>query len=326
MDLTNSISLSENISEVFNQNLSDFHRQPVTRVIGSLIIFLIAIISIIGNAAVVIVSFKFETLRTQIRNLLIVYLSSVDILTALLVMMPSALSIALDYWPLGDRMCKFHAFLNYSFACASSVNLMIISVDRAIALAYPFKYHSKMTRKVMLKICFFIFTVSFAVGCLCGLPDWTQFNYTEAACTMKYTTKGEVYYAYTAACFACGYIPLGAITFCCIYIIHTARRSEKKNLFIRRITNKNSSNVISETGYPFNKTMKSMIVVIIAYVVLYSPYGISKQIKVVLLIEMPPEVNLLSTIFMYLSSAVNPFIYAILRKDYRDAFKKLVKC
>ena len=97
-----------------------------------------------------------------------------------------------------------------------------------------------------------------------------------------------------------------------------------KTLFVRRSHVQSSLKGPTESDNQTNKTIKSMIVVVIAYVLLYSPYGISKQIKVIILVDMPPEVNLLSTILMYLASAVNPFIYAIFRKDYRDAFKRLV--
>ena len=127
-------------------------------------------------------------------------------------MIPSAISVAFDYWSLGDEMCKFHAFFNYMFAYSSSVNLTVISIDRAMAIAYPFKYQAKMTARVMTKMCAFVFILSFVVGWACAGTNWTSFNYSEAACAMEYTTILEVYYVFTTCCFTCYYMPVALLS------------------------------------------------------------------------------------------------------------------
>lgn len=320
-------NVTGNFSEDLQNIAVDCHRHLVARIIGSLVTIVIAIISIAGNVAVVIVSFQDKILRAQVGNLLIVYLSSVDILTAIFVMVPSAIAVAFDYWPLGQEMCKFHAFFNYMFACSSSVNLTVISIDRAIAIAYPFHYQANMTFKVITKMCAFVFILSFVVGLACAGPNWISYNYTEAACAMEYTSLLEVYYVFTTCCFTCYYMPVVILSICNSIIIVTARRSgnSKRMLFIRRDNVNNSLKETVENENHMKKTIKSLIVVVLTYYVCFTPYALIKQAKTHLGIDMPSQVNYLSTIFIYIASATNPFIYAILRKDYRNAFKRLLK-
>ena len=327
MDLDSIRNFSENVSEGLYQFDIEFQRHLAGRIIGTLITVLIAIIAILGNVAVVIVSFRDEILRAQVGNLLIVYLSCVDILTGLLVMIPSAISVAFDYWPLGVKMCKFHAFFNYSFSCSSSLNLTVISVDRAMAIAYPFKYRVKMTTKVIAKMCAFVFILSFIVGWACAGPNWISYDYSEAACAMEYTTIVGVYYVFTTCCFTCYYVPIVVLSICNTIIIVTARKSDKSKqaIFIRRNNLNNSLKETTESENHMKKTIKSMIVVVLTYYICFTPYALIKQVKTNLGIDMPPQVNYFSTVCLYVDSAINPFIYAILRKDYRDAFKRLLK-
>lgn len=322
-----SLNVSGNISE-FLLLEGDYHRHPVGRIIGSLITVLIAFIAIIGNATVVTVSFKDEFLRSQAENILIAYLSSVDILTALFMMILSAIAVALDYWPLGDEICKLHAVFNYLFACSSSWNLAVISVDRAIAIIYPFQYGSKMTTKVMLTLCGIIFIISFIVASTCALPDWTSFNYSEAVCAMEYTIGGSgMFYVYNLGCFTCYYIPIIILYTSNYIIIMTARKSDKAQptLFIKRESSTSTVKEYTESQNHMRKTIRSLIVIVITYYVCFTPYALIKQAKVFLEYDVPPQLNYSSTIFIYVASATNPFIYAILRKDFRKAFKRLFR-
>lgn len=334
MELCNVTSISNttfisNVSSGCNEeNVSLYRRHIIGNILGSFFTLIIAVISIIGNVAVVFVSFSNETLRAQTGNLLIVYLSCVDILTGLFVMIPSAIAVASDYWPLGDSMCKFHVFLSYMFACSSSVNLAVISIDRAVAVVYPFKYQIKMTTKVMLQFCGVIFVVSFLAAAACSLPDWTGYNYSEGACAMEYTSDSvTLWYIFNTAAVGCYYTPVAILSVCNIVIIKAARNVSKsvQPVFKRRSNVANSLKETIENESHMKKTIKSLIVVVVTYYICFSPYALCKQVKVLLGIDMSPRFNYISTIFIYIASATNPFIYAILRKDYQDAFKKLLK-
>ncbi|KAG8180406.1 hypothetical protein JTE90_022755 [Oedothorax gibbosus] len=299
----------------FNSN--SCQRSPFFNGLGCLATVIIALASIFGNMAVIIGFFFDETLRSQVGNRLIVYLSCTDTLTAILVMLPSALSVALNYWPFGIAACKMHAFFNYSFSCSSSANVAFISVDRAIAVAYPLKYQSIVTDKVIFGFMGWLIFQGSTIGTILGLLKWSGYDNAEGVCAIDYTANDTqaVFYLFNSACIVCYFIPVSIISVSTFLIINIAYRSGKRDnqpMFVRR--QKNSH---------MKKTIKSMIVVVATYYICFTPYAMSKLAKVLLRVDMPPWLNYATTITIFINSASNPFIYAILRKDYREAFKKI---
>lgn len=74
------------------------------------------------------------------------------------------------------------------------------------------------------------------------------------------------------------------------------------------------------------RTVLSLLVVVISFFICMTPFCVTKLIKVLHLHGrgVPDYVNLMAAFFGYMSSVVNPLLYAILRKDYRCAYRKLL--
>ncbi|KAG8187441.1 hypothetical protein JTE90_009513 [Oedothorax gibbosus] len=299
--------------------LLPYKRSPFFNGLGCLATIIIALAAILGNAAVVIASIWDEGLREQTGNQLIVYLACTDILTGIFVMIPSAVAVAMDYWPFGNIACKIHTFFYYMLACSSSVCIALISLDRAIAVAYPLKYHSIITPKVMLGFMGWLLLEGSVIGFINGAREWSRYDYTEGICAIDYTdsTSDSVLMIFTGSCVVCYFIPVGIISVCNFLIIKAANNSGNANnqpMFVRR---QNDSHM--------KKTIKSMIVVVATYYICFTPSAISKLVKVLIRVDMPPWLNYAASISIFIASATNPFIYAILRKDYREAFKTIPK-
>ncbi|GFY62796.1 trace amine-associated receptor 1 [Trichonephila inaurata madagascariensis] len=301
----------------------EYRRNYIANISGSFATVFIALISIIGNLAVIIASKWDEYLKIQTGNKLIMYLSTIDILTSVFVMFPSAMAVACDYWPLGSNYCRAHTIFNYLCACSSSFIIAFISLDRAIAVTYPLKYTTLVTDRIMLTIYITVFSLGFVFATIGSMPGWYGYNYSLGVCSSNYNSINQemFFYSVIAGASTCFYFPALVIGICNAVILVTARRCDKvvHVLFVRR-----------HQLHPLNnshmrKTIKSMIVVVLVYYACFTPYSVIKQLKVFFGISVPPWCNYLTTIFIFISSAVNPFIYAILRKDYREAFKKLAK-
>ncbi|CAL1285561.1 unnamed protein product, partial [Larinioides sclopetarius] len=172
-----------NATFIFQQD-RDFiyHRETFFNLLGCIVTIIIALVCIIGNVSVILVTLWDEFLKVQASNILIMYLSAIDALTGIFLMIPSAVAVAADHWPLGPGACKVHAGLNYMLACSSSFNIAFISVDRAIAVSYPFKYPTMMTHKIMFLFCSYIFLQSSIIGLIGAGPDWNGYDYSFGVC------------------------------------------------------------------------------------------------------------------------------------------------
>ncbi|KAM9709754.1 trace amine-associated receptor 13c-like [Menidia menidia] len=109
----------------------------------------ISVLTAALNLLVIISISHFRQLHTT-TNLLLLSLSTSDFLVGLLF---SFQIVLIDgCWFLGDVMCTLYQLLAYSITSASIGTMMVISVDRYVAICHPLHYSTKVTQK-RVKIC-----------------------------------------------------------------------------------------------------------------------------------------------------------------------------
>lgn len=109
--------------------------QLVTRVVPVLF-GCIFITGLIGNMLVVIVVVRNAAMRNT-TNLLILNLALADLLFILFCVPFTACDYALAYWPFGDTWCRVVQYLILVLACASIYTLVLMSLDRFLAVVHP---------------------------------------------------------------------------------------------------------------------------------------------------------------------------------------------
>ncbi|XP_072252961.1 trace amine-associated receptor 13c-like [Leuresthes tenuis] len=109
----------------------------------------ISVPTVILNMLVIISISHFRKLHTP-TNLLLLSLAVSDFFVGIFLLF---LIVLIDgCWYLGDLMCILYQYSTYIIASASTGNMVIISIDRYVAICYPMHYSSKITQKRM-KIC-----------------------------------------------------------------------------------------------------------------------------------------------------------------------------
>ena len=85
-------------------------------------------------------------------NLLLLSLAVSDFIVGLLMFFP--IMLIDGCWFLGDLMCTLYQYLDYTIASASVGNMVLISVDRYVAICHPLHYSSEITQKrVQMCVC-----------------------------------------------------------------------------------------------------------------------------------------------------------------------------
>ncbi|XP_072252959.1 trace amine-associated receptor 13c-like [Leuresthes tenuis] len=108
----------------------------------------ISVPTVILNTLVIISISHFRKLHTP-TNLLLLSLAVSDFFVGILLFF---LIVLIDGWFLGDLMCTLYQYSTYVITSASTGNMVIISIDRYVAICYPLHYTSTITQKRM-KIC-----------------------------------------------------------------------------------------------------------------------------------------------------------------------------
>uniref|UniRef100_G3N7B7 G-protein coupled receptors family 1 profile domain-containing protein n=1 Tax=Gasterosteus aculeatus TaxID=69293 RepID=G3N7B7_GASAC len=109
----------------------------------------ISLLTVTLNLLVIISIYHFKQLHTP-TNLLLLSLAVSDFFVGLLMVFQIVLIDGC--WFLGDLMCIFYTFLDFIITSASVGTMVLISVDRYVAICEPLHYFNKVTQK-RVKIC-----------------------------------------------------------------------------------------------------------------------------------------------------------------------------
>ncbi|XP_072110783.1 D(1B) dopamine receptor [Mobula birostris] len=120
------------------------------RVLTGILLTLLILFTLFGNALVCAAVVRFGHLRTKVTNIFIVSLALSDLLVAVLVMPWKAVTEVVTYWPFGSGFCDVWVASDIMCSTASILNLCVISVDRYWAISSPFLYQRKMTHRAAL--------------------------------------------------------------------------------------------------------------------------------------------------------------------------------
>ncbi|XP_075872231.1 trace amine-associated receptor 13c-like [Nelusetta ayraudi] len=113
----------------------------------------ISVLTVVLNLLVIISISHFKQLHTP-TNLLLLSLAVSDLLVGLLVMPIEAVRLVESCWILGDLMCALCCIVGFILTSASVGNMVLISIDRYVAICYPLQYPGTITHsRVQLCVC-----------------------------------------------------------------------------------------------------------------------------------------------------------------------------
>ncbi|KAL1266299.1 hypothetical protein QQF64_001974, partial [Cirrhinus molitorella] len=85
-------------------------------------------------------------------NLLILSLAVADLLVGLIVMPIEAIKLIETCWYFGDTFCRLFMLILGMLLSASLSSLVLIAVDRYVAVCHPLQYPQKITMTRMLNV------------------------------------------------------------------------------------------------------------------------------------------------------------------------------
>ncbi|XP_056245509.1 trace amine-associated receptor 13c-like [Seriola aureovittata] len=138
-------------SQLNNSCRKTMHSHSEAMFIYSLLSF-ITLLTVVLNLLVIISISHFRQLHTT-TNLLLLSLAVTDFLVGLL-QMPAEILLFRGCWILGDFICAVNHFLGYLIVSVSVGSMVLISIDRYMAICDPMFYNTKVTlRRVQYCVC-----------------------------------------------------------------------------------------------------------------------------------------------------------------------------
>ncbi|KAM9850628.1 trace amine-associated receptor 13c-like [Aulostomus maculatus] len=148
------MKVQEEAELCFPELLNTSCRRPMTSwsetVLWSVLVSFISLLTLVLNLLVIISVSHFRQLHTP-TNILLLSLAVSDFVVGLLLMPGEALRQT-ACWSLGDLACILCNYVSFILTSASVGDMVLISVDRYVAICHPLHYTSRVTLK-RVKIC-----------------------------------------------------------------------------------------------------------------------------------------------------------------------------
>uniref|UniRef100_A0A3Q3IGN4 G-protein coupled receptors family 1 profile domain-containing protein n=1 Tax=Monopterus albus TaxID=43700 RepID=A0A3Q3IGN4_MONAL len=274
----------------------------------------ISLLTVSLNLLVIISIFHFRQLHTP-TNLFVFSLAVADFLVGLLVM-PFQIFLAEPCWFLGDLVCVLFNSLLCSIINASVVNMVLISVDRYVAICDPLHYPTKITQKtvqVFVLLCW-IYSIFYSfLGLYDNLKQPGRYNSCYGQCVVKINVAVDMVLMFI--------LPITAIIilYMRVFVVAVSQARAMRS-HIAAVTLQRSVTVTAKKSEM--KAARTLGVLVVVFLMCYCQY------YCVLLSSFYFPMDSLKSIFimflLYFNSCLNPVIYALFYPWFRKSIKLIV--
>ncbi|XP_026232585.1 trace amine-associated receptor 4-like [Anabas testudineus] len=278
-----------------------------------ILLFSVSVLTAFLNLLIIISISHFKQLHTP-TNLLLLSLAVSDFFIGLLLLFQ--LMLIDGCWFLGDLMCSLYQYLDYIISSTSAGTMVLISVDRYVAICDPLHYSTKVTQnrvRVSVCLCWICSVIFQSLILMDNLEQPGRFNSCVGECIFvinEMAGVADLIFSFIAP------ITVIVVLYVRVFVVavtqaramrsHTAAVSLQPSVKVTAIK--------SEL-----KAARTLGVVIVVFLLCLCPY------YCVALTSQDSSMNAASAAFViclyYFNSCVNPVIYALFYPWFRKSVK-----
>ena len=268
--------------------------------------WVLSFLTIIGNGFTIFLVCSRRNLRTK-TNAFVVSLAVADFCVGLSVI-PSLLACDITntcHWP--DYWLSWVNIIRLLFSHSSVVNLCGLVLDRFIAIVYPLKYITLMTRRRITHVIFFSWAVPVSYNALKNTLCVVLFQNDTSECPFIWPT------------IISEFLPCVVLMLCFVSMIfHVCRHDQSARTLAKQLR---FNHQVSFKTHHENSALIMMGLVIGVFLVCYGMY---LRCSFLILSSSPCNDENYKITFLVLNSAINPLAYAFFKRDIKKEFKRLV--
>ena len=275
----------------------------------------IAIITMAGNALVTYLIASRSRLHTT-PNWFLLSLSIADFCVGLVI---APTYIAYTFWieVNFNTLAIFYNLLLY----ASVGNLCVMTFDRYIAITRPLRYVSVMKDPMVIKL----------IACAWGVPviiTLIPFTWTHVVSMSdsQHERAQQIYQTIVLVLFEI--VPCMIMLFTFLHLFAIVRNQSRRILSLEsQIANRYNLNIASRRRRKHERSVVNAVaIVVILFEVCWVLSACRAFCTYFNLCHVSLALVQISRLFLFLNSAVNVFVYAILKRDIRNEMKKFLQC
>ncbi|XP_028446212.1 trace amine-associated receptor 13c-like [Perca flavescens] len=305
----------------FPQLLNTSCRKPMQHRAETIFLYIllscISLLTVALNLLVIISISHFRQLQSP-TNLIILSLAVSDFLIGLLLMPVRTLLIG-GCWVLGSLTCGFFYYASSILTSASVGNMVLISVDRYVAICDPLCYLTKVTQnrvKVCVCLCWAC-SVFYNVVILMDFlkhPDRYNSCYGECVVVINFVT-GAVDVMLTFV----GPIAVIIVLYMRVFVVAVSQARAMRS-HIAAVTLQDSVTVTAKKSE--KKAARTLGVVVVVFLICFCPYfypSIAGQD-----LSTSVDFSIFGVWLLYCNSCLNPIVYAFFYPWFRRSIKLII--
>lgn len=295
-------------------NRTDHSLNKTSTVVITCMYFLVCAVGLCGNALVIYVILRYAKMKT-VTNIYILNLAVADVLF-MLGLPFIAIQLALVHWPFGPVLCRVVMTVDSLNQFTSIFCLMVMSIDRYLAVVHPIKSTKWRKPRVAKSINVAVWGASLMVNLPIVIYSGVITKQDGCFCTIVWPEPEEAYYtAFMIYTFILGFfLPLLVISLCYVFII-----AKVKSSGIRVGSSKRKR---SE-----RKVTRMVSIVVAVFVLCWLPFYVFNVTSVAGSISTTPVLRstfAFVVVLGYANSCANPILYAFLSENFKKSFQNVL--
>ncbi|XP_076445830.1 neuromedin-U receptor 2-like [Babylonia areolata] len=321
-------------------------RKDLTSVMALTLVYcLLFLTGVVGNVSTCIVIARNSYMHT-VTNCYLFSLAVSDVLTLIFALPPELFSIWEAYpWQWGESFCLFKTFLMETTSYATVLTITGFTAERYVAICHPLRGARSCGRARAVRCIISIWLLSAA--CALPYPIHTRLFYfvqdprdgkpvpDSLLCSIPVKWHGRMRYVFQVSTFVFFLLPMGVISVMYALIGVKLRRKEMMASQVLAQSQSQSQSAKTAAARARRAVLRMLVAVVVAFFLCWAPYHAQRLMTLYIqphqwtshLLTVQSHLFYVSGVLYFLSSTVNPILYHVLSRKFRQAFKRtLCRC
>ncbi|XP_061763572.1 G-protein coupled receptor 26-like [Nerophis ophidion] len=299
------------------------------------LVLVIIVVSLLSNVLVLVCFLYSPEIRKQAPGLFSLNLTFCNLLLTVANMPLTLAALVGRAQPGGDALCQAAGFLETFLSTNSMLSMAALSIDRWVAVVFPLRYHSKVRHKDAALVLGYTWAHSASFSMAAAGLSFLGYQRLYASCTLAHPKAGgRTQFVVFTLFFHSFTFLLSFVVLCVTYlkVLKVARFHCRRIdvitmqtlVLLVDIHPSVRQRCLEEQRRRRQRATRKISTFIGTFMLCFAPYVITRMVELFPWVPISPHWGAISKCLAYSKAACDPFVYSLLRHQYRKTCADIV--